>query len=197
MASGVSVLGFPGLNLVDTNAFQYGPKGDMSPEVALEEQALNRKQQIANLLIQRGLAGMPQGQMAGRFYVPPSPVQGVANIAQLLAGLYGTHHIDESRKGLAQQDEDMVTKALEAYKQKIAPQEVQTKAADIRSVNGSGVEPGLPYGIDPNVMPSQGFDPASYQWGQDPTQQIQDNKNAIALNMPPAPQQQEAPLQGV
>jgi hypothetical protein len=185
MPSNVSVLGFPGLNLVDSNAFQYGPKGDMAPSTALEEQAINRKQQIANLLIQRGLGPLPSGQMAGRFFVPTSPVQGVAQLASVLAGLYGTHRMDESRKDLAQQDNDLVLKAMEAYKQKTAPQEVETKPADIRQVNGSGVESGLPFGIDPNVMPSQGFDPSSYQWGQDPTQQVQANKNAIALSTPP------------
>jgi hypothetical protein len=192
MATGVSVLGFPGLNLVDTNQFNYGPKGDVAPETALAEQALNRKQQIANLLIQRGLAPMPQGQMVGRFYVPGSPVQGVANLASVLAGALGTHMIDRKHQELAQQDRDMVTQALAGYRDATAPYEVQTKAADNRSVNGSGVSPQLPYGIDPNTMPNT-FDIDQLQPNTDA--QVQANKNAIALNTP-QPQQQEAPLQG-
>src|SRR3990167_5319350 len=48
---------------------RYGYQGEVSPDVAIEEQALNRKQQIANLLVQQGLQGAGSGQMVGRFLV--------------------------------------------------------------------------------------------------------------------------------
>jgi hypothetical protein len=165
----------------------------LPPELALEEQALNRKQQLANVLLQRSLQPL-QGQMAGRFYVPPSWTQGLAKLGFAGIGSLMTHDNDQSRKDLADQSNNMLQSSLQKYRDSIAPQEVQTKAADTRSVNGSGVEPGLPYGIDPHTMPSQGWDINTYQ--PDTTQQVQDNKNAIALNTP-APQEQEAPLQGV
>jgi hypothetical protein len=59
--------GFPPLLLSDSNQAAYRYNGEMAPETALEEQALNRRQQIANLLIQQGLAGGNRGQMAGRY----------------------------------------------------------------------------------------------------------------------------------
>ena len=167
----------------------------MPPEIALKEQAINRKQQLANVLMQRALQPA-QGQMAGRFYVPPSWAQGVAQLGAAAAGVGLTRMNENRRQELSDQSNNMLSEALKSYRDKTAPYQEQTKAADERSVNGSGVSPQLPYGIDPNVMPSQGFDPAAYQWGQDPTQQVQDNKNAIAMNTP-QPQEQPGPLAGV
>lgn len=182
MASGVSVLGFPGLNLVDTNAFQYGPKGDMSPEVALQEQALNRKQQIANLLIQRGLAPLPSGQMAGRFFVPTSPVQGAAQLASVLAGAFGTHMIDGSRKDLAQQDNDMVMKALEAYRNKTAPVETQAEGP------GAPVPTGLKVGE--GYTPEELQEPTPlYGTKQEALQRLHDSRTGAFFQEGPRPTQ--------
>ena len=75
--------------------------GDMPPEQALQERAIARKQQIMNLLISKGLGNtQQQGQMAGRFYVPSSPVQGLAGLAEMAAGLYGSHTLDEKSQAL-------------------------------------------------------------------------------------------------
>lgn len=87
----------------------------VTPELAMREQGLNRRQQIANLLIQRGLQPR-QGGMAGRFYVAPSPVQGLADLASIAAGAFGTHMIDQQRKDLSQKDKDMLAEAIERYK---------------------------------------------------------------------------------
>ena len=92
---------FPSLINTDNQSVNFGLTNQVSPETALEEQALNRRQQIAQLLLQQGLHGPPQGQMVGRFYVPASPVQGLASLAQAAAGIYGTYKNDEARKALA------------------------------------------------------------------------------------------------
>jgi hypothetical protein len=165
----------------------------LPPSLALKEQGINRYQQLANILMQRGLTPA-QGQMAGRFYVPPTWAQGAAQLGSAAAGVGLNIAGDYQRQDIADESQNILSTSLQKYRDSIAPQEVQTKAADTRSVNGSGVEPGLPYGIDPHTMPSQGWDINTYQ--PDTTQQVQDNKNAIALNTP-APQEQEAPLQGV
>jgi hypothetical protein len=162
----------------------------LPPALALEEQALNRRQQLANVLMQRGLQPA-QGQMVGRFYSAPSWAQGLAQLGTAAAGAGLNYANDLSRKDLADESQNILSASLQKYRDSIAPQEVQTKAADTRSVNGSGVEPGLPYGIDPHTMPSQGWDINTYQ--PDTTQQVQDNKNAIALN---TPSPQEPPLAG-
>jgi hypothetical protein len=165
----------------------------LPPSLALKEQGINRYQQLANILMQRGLTPA-QGQMAGRFYVPPTWAQGAAQLGSAAAGVGLNIAGEYQRQDIADESQNILSASLQKYRDSIAPQEVQTKAADTRSVNGSGVEPGLPYGIDPHTMPSQGWDINTYQ--PDTTQQVQDNKNAIALNTPP-PQEQEAPLQGV
>jgi hypothetical protein len=165
----------------------------LPPSLALKEQGINRYQQLANVLMQRGLSPA-QGQMAGRFYVPPTWAQGAAQLGSAAAGVGLNIAGEYQRQDIADESQNILSASLQKYRDSIAPQEVQTKAADTRSVNGSGVEPGLPYGIDPHTMPSQGWDINTYQ--PDTTQQVQDNKNAIALNTPP-PQEQEQPLQGV
>lgn len=121
---------------------RYGYEG-LPPELAAEEQAINRKQQIANFLVQQGLQPA-QGQMVGRFYVPPSPMQGVAGLAQVLAGVYGSHKADQARSGVADKNKSMLADVVSAYKQKIAP--TQTPAQG----------PGAPV---QTAQPGEGFTP--------------------------------------
>jgi hypothetical protein len=170
----------------------------LPPSLALKEQGINRYQQLANILMQRGLTPA-QGQMAGRFYVPPTWAQGAAQLGSAAAGVGLNIAGEYQRQDIADESQNILASSLKKYRDSIAPQEVQTKAADTRSVNGSGVSPQLPYGIDPNVMPSRTLPNGMPDWDinsaqPDTTQQVQDNKNAIALNTPPP---QEAPLQGV
>lgn len=87
---------------------------DLPPEIATEQQALNRKQQIANMLIQQGLQPA-QGQMVGGWYVPASPLQGLAGLAQVAAGVYGSHKNDEARKGLVGKSNQMYADAMQQY----------------------------------------------------------------------------------
>ena len=122
---------------------RYGYAG-VTPELAMREQGLNRKQQIANLLMQRGMQPR-QGQMAGRFYVAPSPVQGLADLASVAAGAYGTHLIDEQRKDLSQQDKAMLAEAVQGYQKATSPQSVELAG------------PGAP--VSTGIEPGQGFTP--------------------------------------
>ncbi len=122
---------------------RYGYAG-VTPELAMREQGLNRKQQIANLLMQRGLTPR-QGQMAGRFYVAPSPVQGLADLASVAAGAFGTHVLDQQRKDLSAQDKAMLAEAVQGYQKATAPQSVELAG------------PGAP--VSTGIEPGQGFTP--------------------------------------
>lgn len=115
-----AIIGAPYQQVFSTGD-QYRYNGEMSPEQALQEQALNRKQQIANLLIQRGLQ-QPQGQMVGRFYVPPNPAQNVAQLGSILAGVYGGSQINQERKDLASQSNQAMVDALAQYRTQTGPQ---------------------------------------------------------------------------
>src|SRR6185436_3416731 len=133
--------------LSDANQATYN-YGQLPPEQALEEQALNRKQHIANLLLQQGFtgAGANKGQMVGRFYVPASPVQGLADLAKIGVGMYGTHLNDEARQGLSAKSNEMLAQALQAYKAKTAPTSTTTELEG----------PGAPV---QTAQPGEGFTP--------------------------------------
>ncbi len=98
---------------------RYGYEG-LPPELAAEEQALNRKQQMANYLIQQGLQPH-QGQMTGRFYVPPSPLQGLAGLAQMALGAYSTSKNDDARKDISGRSNKMLADAMQQYKEASGP----------------------------------------------------------------------------
>ncbi len=86
------------------------------PETGTEMQAINRKQQIANLLVQQSLAPR-QGGMVGNVYVPAGLGQGAAQLGQALAGAYMTHKNDKARAGLESQNQQNVANAMTAYQE--------------------------------------------------------------------------------
>jgi len=61
------------------------PAGTLPPELFEQQQALNRQQQMAQLLMQQGQQ-MPQGQMISGRYVAPSFTQNLANLANTYVG---------------------------------------------------------------------------------------------------------------
>ena len=90
--------------------------GELSPEQALQERAIARKQQIANILMSRGMKNAQQGgQMAGRFYVPASPVQNIAGLTEVLAGAIGGHVLDERSKAVGKEHQAMQAQAIQDY----------------------------------------------------------------------------------
>lgn len=112
------------LNNINSVNSGYGMQG-LPPDVALEEQALNRKQQIANLLLQQGMQGAGTGQMVGRFFVPTSASQHAAGLGQVLAGALGTRHIDTQRQDMAQAMNQERARAIQEYIKKTSPTEQQ------------------------------------------------------------------------
>lgn len=90
-------------NPQDILSTPYGYAGQMSPEAAVQEQALNRRRLIANLLTQQSLQPS-QGRQAGRFYVAPSAWEGGARLAQALAGALGGRMIDTEQKDIVEKD---------------------------------------------------------------------------------------------
>jgi hypothetical protein len=61
---------------------QYGIiASGLPPELDAEMRGLTRRQALAEAMLKQSQQA-PQGQMAGRFYVPPSPLQGIAQMVQ-------------------------------------------------------------------------------------------------------------------
>jgi hypothetical protein len=190
--------------LSDSNQASYRYNGELPPEESLEQQALNRRQHIANLLIQQGLAGAGgnRGQMVGRFYVPGSPLQGLGDMAKIGLGAYGTHMNDQSRQELAASNQQMLADAVANYKQ---------GTSDVPAVAGSMPPPqsavadsmAAPQATPPSMEAMPMGPPASplsggYQMGLDesgwaPKGPIQD----LNAGAPPMPVPQQAVAQAM
>lgn len=58
---------------------------NLPPELAIEAQRIARRQKVADMMVQGGLQPL-KGQNTGRFYVPPSPLEGIAKVMQAYMG---------------------------------------------------------------------------------------------------------------
>ena len=83
------------------DGYNFGQAGTLSPEEFIQQQELNRKQQIANLLMQQGQK-QPQGQMVGNRFVPSSFFQNITPIVQTAVGSYMGNKADAEAAKLAQ-----------------------------------------------------------------------------------------------
>lgn len=76
------------------------PNGIQLPaELQADQQAIEQRKRIANMLIQQSMQGQ-QGQMAGRFFVPPSPLSAIAQAVQAYQGKKGLDAVDEGTSAL-------------------------------------------------------------------------------------------------
>ena len=88
--------------MADFNAAQAGT---MSPEDYAQQQALNRQQQFAQMLMQQGQQPA-QGQMVSGRYVAPSPWQALQAPVNMLLGAYLGKQGDTEAAKLAQKIRD-------------------------------------------------------------------------------------------
>lgn len=98
----------------------FNLSADISPDMALLAQRLNRRQRIAELLLKQGLSGV-QNEQHGRFYVPPSPWQYLAKLGEVAAGAAMTSKGDEELMGLADQHKKLRAEAIQDYLKTTAP----------------------------------------------------------------------------
>lgn len=85
----------------------------LPPELQAEQQGIERRKMLAQALLQQGMAPT-QGQMAGRYYVPPSPLQGVAKLFQTYAGVKGSEQADQQTADLAKRGGEARIAALQS-----------------------------------------------------------------------------------
>ena len=76
-------------------------QGTLPPELFAQQQALNRQQQMAAMLMQQNQ--QPQGQMVSGRYVPTSFFQNLQPVANMLTGAYLAKQGDTKAAELAQQ----------------------------------------------------------------------------------------------
>lgn len=93
--------------------------GTLSPEDYAEQQALSKKQRLAQMLF-TGSTNQPQGQMVSGHYVAPSFLQQLNPVMQALAGNYlektGNEEAMEYAQRLRQRDQEEMKTGLELWR---------------------------------------------------------------------------------
>jgi hypothetical protein len=102
--------------------------GNLPPEILQQQQALNRQQQMAQLLMQQGQS-MPSGQMVSGRYVAPSFFQYAAPLAQMYAGTRLAEKGDKAMLDLAEQLRKGKEQETRAIMEQLKPRDVQTEMA--------------------------------------------------------------------
>lgn len=141
--------------------------GTLPPELFAQQQALNRQQQMAQLLMQQGMQ-QPQGQMVSGQYVKPSIFQQIAPLAQLYAGTRLQEKGDKAAVELAQQLRNQQQKMGEQYFEAMQGKPA-TYGADIptetyETVKGAMISPAT--GPDYRKAFSIATDPYAPKWLQ-------------------------------
>ena len=88
--------------------------GNLPPEILQQQQALNRQQQMAQMLMQQGQQ-MPSGQMVSGRYVAPSFFQYAAPLAQMYAGTRLAEKGDKAALDLATKLRQTQSKEIEQF----------------------------------------------------------------------------------
>jgi hypothetical protein len=101
---------------------------NLPPEILEQQQALNRQQQMAQLLMQQGQQ-MPQGQMVSGRYVAPSFFQNILPLAQMYAGTRIAERGDKRVLDLAEQLRKGKEQETQAIMEQLKPRDVQTQMA--------------------------------------------------------------------
>jgi len=126
--------------MAQDNEFNLMQAMNMSPDMYEQQQQLNRKQQMAKLLMSQG-AQQPQGQMVSGRYVPTSFFQNLAPVANMLTGAYMQNKGDEQAKALAAELRGTRTTEMDAINQAIANKDFATAQKLINSsTTGAGKE---------------------------------------------------------
>ena len=98
--------------------------GNLPPEILQQQQALNRQQQMAQLLMQQGQS-MPSGQMVSGRYVAPSFFQYAAPLAQMYAGTRLAEKGDKAMADLLRNVQTGKAQAEESIIKALTPQPAQ------------------------------------------------------------------------
>jgi len=136
----------------DTNQFSAIQAGTLSPEDYAQQQALNRQQRFAELLMAQGTQGQPAGQMVSGRYVPNSFFQNLLPAAQMMAGAYIGKKGDEQAIKLAEKIRGQYADELSKYQQ--LRQGSPAQAGGIQGPNGMTTQttPDM-YGADMSLNP--------------------------------------------
>lgn len=99
--------------------------GTLPPELALEQQRLNRQQKMAEMLLAQGAQPQAAGQMVSGRYVPNSFFQNLQGPVNMLLGAYMANKGDKAALDLAKQLRETQTKMGEQYFEAMSPTQTE------------------------------------------------------------------------
>ena len=99
--------------------------GTLPPELALEQQRLNRQQKMAEMLLASGAQPQAAGQMVSGRFVPNSFFQNLQGPTNMLLGAYMANKGDKSALDLAKQLRETQTKMGEEYFNAMSPAQTE------------------------------------------------------------------------
>lgn len=145
----------------------------MGPEVTQQQYQLQQNQRYADILMQQALMDQPQGQMVSGHYVPPSPVQGLAQLLKAYVGRRASDMIPEQQQKLAsaqdQQLQRMVGLTFPSTQptagQPVTQSPMQTGAAPMQAMPTQGKAPvamSFPIGESGATQNLPAFEPSQY-----------------------------------
>lgn len=123
--------------------------GAIPPELFAQQQALNRQQQMANLLLQQSM-NQPQGQMISGRYVAPNPLQYLVPIAQAYGATKLQEKGDKAMVDLAEQLRKGKEAETRAIMEQLTPRDVQTEMAG--PYTGNVPMPTMTQTVQPNIQ---------------------------------------------
>lgn len=99
--------------------------GTLPPELALEQQRLNRQQKMAEMLLAQGAQPQAAGQMVSGRYVPNSFFQNLQGPVNMMLGAYMANKGDKAALDLAKQLREAQTKMGEQYFEAMSPTQTE------------------------------------------------------------------------
>lgn len=139
--------------------------GAIPPELFAQQQALNRQQQMAQLLMQQGMQ-QPQGQMVSGRYVAPSFFQYAAPLAQMYAGTRLAEKGDKAATDLARALRQQYANEAQQYQDLLRGKETTFEQAGPTQTGGNIPDQTYRTGADPQaayLFGSTAYNPALQQ----------------------------------
>lgn len=139
--------------------------GNLPPEILQQQQALNRQQQMAQLLMQQGQS-MPSGQMVSGRYVAPSFFQYAAPLFQTYAGTKLAEKGDKASADLAKALRQQYANEAQQYQELLRGKEATFEQAGPTPTGGNIPNQTYRAGADPQaayLFGSTAYNPALQQ----------------------------------
>lgn len=154
----------------------------LDPTLMGGQQQVDQQQQLANLLIQQGIAPDGGTQMAGQVAIKRSPMEGIAKLAALLSGQNMQQTANQQQQALAQRQAGAMAQMFGMGAPGQSPQGAPQGAPGQMPIGTPGQAPQQPQGA-PQGMPAQGGSGPMSVSGASPMTNLMDYATDPAAHM--------------